>query len=264
LEVALAGARAAGAAALSLFQSPALTHEEKPDGSPVTPMDKEGERIIRGRIAASFPDDAILGEEFGEQAGTSGFGWIIDPIDGTRSYVAGVPTWGVLVGVEEAGAGVVCGCAIFPALGEALWASRGGGAWWEHAGRIDPARVSGVEELGSAIVETSHPRSYRARGVKGRPTLELAPIYEALVASSRRVRSWNDAYSLGLVSTGRVDCAIGFRVSAWDLSPFAIVLEEAGGGLVDWSGAASIRGGHFVAGNAPLRDRLRAIIEPKA
>src|SRR5687767_13153691 len=150
-ELALArrAAEEAGRFALGHFTT-GLTVELKADGSPVTLADRGAEERVRSAIAAAYPADGILGEELGEASGTSGRRWIIDPIDGTQSFIRGVPLWGVLVALEDGGE-CVLGVVALPALGETLWAARGGGAFLNGT----PARVSAVTTLGDATVLTS-------------------------------------------------------------------------------------------------------------
>ena len=142
LELALASAREAGRSTLEYFRSADLSVELKRDDSPVTIADRQAEKLLRERIAARFPDDAVLGEEFGEAPGTSGFRWILDPIDGTKSFIHGVPLYGTLVGVEHQGRPVL-GVIYMPALDECAYAARGEGSWYTRGESApQPARVS--------------------------------------------------------------------------------------------------------------------------
>src|SRR5262245_27860581 len=129
LELARAAAEEAGRATLRWFRHADLCADLKGDGSPVTRADREAEELVRKRIAAGFPNDGIIGEEFGESPGTSGFKWVLDPIDGTKAFVRGIPTFSNLVAVVREGRSVV-GVANFPALNELVYAAAGGGAWW--------------------------------------------------------------------------------------------------------------------------------------
>ena len=163
LVFALAAAREAGALTLEYFGSDRLDTETKGDGSPVTRADREAEGLLVARIRAAFPGDGILGEESGETRGTTGRRWILDPIDGTKSFVHGVPLYGTLVALEAEGrplVGVVC----LPALREAVFAARGEGAFWTRdlGGRETtiPARVSAVDRLDRALFCTTSPRGY--------------------------------------------------------------------------------------------------------
>jgi len=169
LAFALAIAREAGAATLDWFGSERLGVETKGDGTPVTRADREAERLLVDRIRGTFPDDGIVGEESGERHGTSGRRWILDPIDGTRSFMHGVPLYGTLVALEVHGAaalGVVC----LPALREAAFAARGEGAWWARGLGLGGsettarARVSAVDRLDRALCCTTSPRGFERSG----------------------------------------------------------------------------------------------------
>lgn len=256
VELMLALARRAGASTLQHFQQPNLQVERKADASPVTRADREAETLIRQGLAAAFPQDGLLGEEFGVSPGTSGFTWVIDPIDGTISFAAGVPLYGVLLALEEERAGVrsvVAGICELPALGERVWAARGAGAWWERAGtpRV-PARVSGCTQLSEALAcNTGHEVFVR---------VGLGERAARLASHVRYVRGWSDCYALALVATGRCDLAFDASLHAWDAGPFPVILEEAGGVYTSWSGETGIRGGTALAGNAALHAQAQAVL----
>ncbi len=257
LALARDAAAEAGRNAMRLYQSPALKVIDKPDGSPVTSADKEGETIIRRAIAAQFAGDAILGEEFPETPGSSGYRWVIDPIDGTRSFVRGQPTFAVLVGIEHAGSvgGVVGGVALFPALQESLWAGKGTGAWWSTPGQGTlPARVSTTQHLHESIVESLWPRSFAKHNV--------TPVRERLESSTWRLRTWSDAYSWAMVATGRADAAVDFGSSLWDIAPFVIAIAEAGGTITDWHGNAAEASRAHIASNTILHNDLLRVVSP--
>src|SRR5262249_25088873 len=140
---------------LRYFQTTHFKVDTKRDGSPVTTADREAEEHLRGAIAAAFPADSILGEEFGLKEGSSGFKWLLDPIDGTASFVCGVPLYGVLIGIEHDGR-VAAGVIHMPALDETVYAARGSGAWHVvRKGDPAPARVSRVAALSQAVVCTT-------------------------------------------------------------------------------------------------------------
>jgi histidinol-phosphatase len=230
LKVALDAAARSGDLAMSLYQSTDLAVERKSDGSPVTSADKDGEALIRRMIAEAFPDDGVMGEEHPEKTGVSGWRWIIDPIDGTNSFVRGVPTFGVLIGVERNGA-MAAGVAHFPALDETVWALEGGGAWWKTSrGETIPARVSEADDLGKSLVQSPSPPAFVRYGRDS----ALAAITKAV----HRTHGWNDAYSFALAATGRADAVIGFKFSLWDVAPFMIIFSEAGGLFTAWDGTS--------------------------
>ena len=167
LELALSAAREAGQFTLQYFQREGLAVELKQDSSPVTIADRQSEQLLRMRIAAEFPDDAILGEELPARDGTSGFRWILDPIDGTKSFIRGVPLYGTLVGVEHEGRGAI-GVIYVPALDECVYASVGQGAWYEHgASPRRRARVSARPTLAEGLFCTSDVASFAARRAAG-------------------------------------------------------------------------------------------------
>jgi len=166
LELAVRAAREAGRLTLEFFQREDLAVERKADNSPVTEADRQAEQLLRRRIREAFADDAILGEEFGEEAGTSGFRWILDPIDGTKSFICGVPLYGTLIGIERAGASVV-GVIYIPALDECVYAASGGGAWYTRGSSAPrPARVSRCDRLADAVFLTSQLDTFYPRGAQ--------------------------------------------------------------------------------------------------
>jgi histidinol phosphatase-like enzyme (inositol monophosphatase family) len=249
-ELALAAAREAGRSTLAFYQSDALAVELKDDASPVTAADRQAEQWLRDRIAREFPDDAILGEEYGEQAGTSGYRWILDPIDGTKSFVQGVPLFGTLVGVEHERRSVI-GVVYLPALEECAYAALGEGAWHQR-GEAAPrrARVSSCDRLSQALVSTSEVRF---------PTPRRQQAYARLVEQSRINRTWGDCYGYLLVATGRAEVMIDPVMNLWDAAALAPILAEAGGTLTDWQGNDTIYAGEAIATNGKLLDQVLAI-----
>jgi histidinol phosphatase-like enzyme (inositol monophosphatase family) len=254
LAFALAIAREAGALTLEFFGSERLDVEAKADGSPVTRADREAERLLVARIRASFPDDGIVGEETGETRGTSGRRWILDPVDGTKSFVHGVPLYGTLVALETRGRaaiGVVC----MPALGEAFFGARGEGAWWaRHLGGREEtvrARVSTVDRLDLALLCTTSPRGFERRG--------HTPFYDRLRAQVATERGWGDCYGHMLVATGRAEIMLDPVMEVWDCAALQPIVEEAGGRFTDFAGAATHRGGSAISTNLALADAARAL-----
>ena len=244
LEVALAAADAAGAAAMRWFRDPPPT-ETKADGTPVTLADREAERVLRETILRAFPGHAILGEEDGETAGAAPYRWIVDPIDGTKSFVRGVPLWGTLVAVERDGEPIAGVCAM-PALGETVAAARGEGCTWN--GR--PCRVSGTTRLADALLVCTSSRSGRRR----------TPQFPRLEDAVHLVRGWSDCWAYCLVATGRADLAADQVMKPWDCGPFVTILEEAGGRFTDWTGKRTIHGGDALASNGRVHDAALAIL----
>lgn len=252
----------AGEIALRHFQSAELSVDTKSDQSPVTIADREIESMIRAEVARAFPHDAILGEEHGESAGSSGFRWVIDPIDGTISFATGVPLFGTLIGVERTSdAAIISGVCAMPALGERVWAARGAGAWWERRdarGTLtqSPARVRACASLAQALVCTT-----------GLEYFERARATDVLVAVARtagRVRGWSDCYGGMLVATGRADAWFDPVMNPWDSGPFPVILSEAGGVFTDFRGKADFRGGSAVAGSGAIHAELLRVIQASA
>jgi histidinol-phosphatase len=235
-------AREAGQITLKYFHA-ALTPERKRDGSFVTRADREAERFIRARLAAEFPDDAVLGEEEGIHEGASGRQWIVDPLDGTYSFVHGVPLYGVLVGLEIADEPTL-GVVNLPALDEIVYAARGMGCFWNDA----QARVSSTSRLEDALLLSTDFGTCERYGF-GRAA-------EALQRGAAARRTWGDCYGHVLVATGRADVMLDPVMNIWDCAPLLPILEEAGGTFTDWRGKATIRGGNAISTNGTLFDEI--------
>ncbi|MDX1674674.1 MAG: inositol monophosphatase family protein [Longimicrobiales bacterium] len=229
--------------------------ERKADRSPVTVADRECERVMRAMIRERFPDDGILGEEAGEAGGSSGRRWILDPIDGTRSFIHGVPLYGVMVGLEVGGETVV-GVLHFPALEETVAAGRGLGCSFDG----EPCRVSDTPALEDALVVTSgDAAAISRRAGPGDPG--LAARVEALRRVADRAgtfRTWGDCYGYALVATGRAEAMLDPVLNLWDAAAARPVIEEAGGVFTDWAGKPSHESGHVIATNVALTDAIRS------
>lgn len=221
--------------------------EWKRDGSPVTIADRGAEHAAREWIRARFPADGILGEEFGEQTGTSGRRWVIDPIDGTKSFVRGVPLWGSLVAVLE-GEEAIAGAACFPAVGETVAAANGCGCW--HDGIR--AHVSTVAELSAATILISDARRFSS------PARRAG--WEQLVASVAACQTWGDAFGYLMVATGRAEVMVDAVINAWDIACFLPIIAEAGGVFTDLQGRTTAFGGNSIATNAALAAESRRIL----
>ena len=232
----------AGKLTLRYFQTD-LTPELKSDQSPVTVADREAERLMRQLIEARYPQHSILGEEEGETRPGAAFRWILDPIDGTKSFVRGAPLYAVLVGLEREGQTVV-GAVNIPALGDFLHAARGEGCLWN--GRR--ARVSGVDRLDQALLLCTDAESMARFG--------RAEAYRRLVAATKMQRTWGDAYGYVLVATGRAEIMLDPQMSPWDCAALLPVLQEAGGSFTDWRGVATVHGGEAIATNGALLEAV--------
>ncbi|HEX8474732.1 MAG TPA: inositol monophosphatase family protein [Pyrinomonadaceae bacterium] len=247
LDFAVEIARGAGEITLKYFRR-AVATDRKADGSFVTAADREAERFLRAEIERRFADDAIVGEEEDEREGSSGRRWIIDPIDGTYSFIHGVPFYGVLVGLEicdEPSVGVVN----IPALDEMVSAARGLGARWNG----ETARVSGVEALDEALLLSTDFGMCERYGF-GAASRELERR-----AGARR--TWGDCYGHLLVATGRAEIMLDPVMNVWDCAALLPIVEEAGGTFTDWRGQRTIRGGNAVSTNGALLPQTLQIID---
>lgn len=240
-------ARNAGAIARRHFKG-SFVAERKADNTFVTLADRETEKYLRASIEKTFPDDAILGEEEDEKSGRSNRRWILDPIDGTYSFVHRVPLYGVLIGLEierEAVLGVVS----LPALDELVYAARGIGCFWNDG----PARVSSTESLEDALLLATDFGDCEQYGF-GRAA-------EILQKEVHARRTWGDAYGHVLVATGRADIMLDPIMNVWDCAPLLPILEEAGGTFTDWGGRRTIHGGNAISTNGVLFESVMSVIK---
>ena len=252
-------ARQAGQQTLQLFRATEVGLEWKSDGSPVTLADQNAEKLLRELIGQQFPEDAILGEEFPEKTGTSGYQWVLDPIDGTKSFVSGVPLYTTLVAVMKDDQPQI-GIIYAPAVHEMVFAEVGRGCW--HAindGAPRPARVSQVTELKDAVVLTTSVRAFTT----SRPE-DARPAYDKLESSCRLARTWGDAFGYLLVATGRAEVMIDAAMNLWDAAALQPVIEEAGGRFFDWQGQATVHSGESVGTNAGVADAVLAILSGRS
>jgi histidinol-phosphatase len=240
LSCALRLADAADAMTLGRFRAHDLEVRTKPDLSPVTDADHAVESRLRALLGEERPGDAILGEEEGT-TGSAARRWIIDPIDGTRNFLRGVPVWATLIALEVEGV-VVVGVVSAPALGKRWHAERGGGAW---AGD-DLVRVSAIRDVEDAVLSFSLER----------PTPELAAL-------AWNARAFGDFWAHMLVAEGAADGAIdAVGVSIWDLAAVQVIVEEAGGTFTDFSGERRIDSGSAISSNGHLHDVLLSAVAP--
>jgi histidinol phosphatase-like enzyme (inositol monophosphatase family) len=246
LEFAVEVAWRAGRVSLAHYQT-GIAAETKPDASPVTAADRAAELLVRELIETRFPRDGILGEELGELRASAQRRWIVDPIDGTRSFVRGVPLYGVLLAVEDRGEPVL-GVIHFPALAETVYAARGEGCWWN--GRR--ALVSDTTSLGEALVLTT---SYENIEQENR-----GAGWDRVRKRAAQARTWGDCYGHALVATGRAEAMFDPVLSVWDAAALKPVIEEAGGVFSDWNGAVTHLGGSAVSTNAALAREIRSLL----
>ncbi len=238
------------------FRSEELVVETKPDMTPVSEADREVERVVRERLAHTRPADAVVGEEYGssgEQSG--GRRWIIDPIDGTKGYVRGVPIWATLLALQD-GEELTVGLISAPAIGRRWWAVRGQGAFVTDGLSPGPRRihVSAVTQLGDAQLSFGDLENWRDVG-------KLAALLE-LAERCWRTRGLGDFWSYMVVAEGAAEIALDPVVSVWDLAASQVILEEAGGRQTDLSGRDRPDGGSGVGTNGLVHDAVLSILNP--
>ena len=238
LEFATSLAYHAGKITLRYFNT-GVVPDRKPNNDPVTIADREAEAYVRGEVERAFPGHSIVGEEYGEQGNGHPFRWIVDPIDGTISFVRGVPLYGVLIALEIEGE-VKVGAAYFPPLDEMLAAAEGLGCW--NNGRR--ARVSNVSRFSEASVVTSDFQHLE----KKRPG-----IVRSFEREGTLLRTWGDAYGYLLVATGRAEVALDPRMDVYDCGPYPVIMKEAGGFFGAWDGTEGHIHGEGLACNAALK-----------
>ncbi len=221
--------------------------EHKADLSPVTLADREAETLIRRRVGAKYPEHAVVGEEYGEDDRDASYRWIVDPIDGTKAFVRGVPLYGVLVGLEVEGR-IEVGVANFPALNELCAAATGLGCTLN--GRA--VRVSDAKSLLESTVGFTDIASFAKYG--------RAEAWGRIASAAYDRRGWSDAYGHMLVATGRMEAMLDPVMNAWDCGPFPVLLREAGGFFGDWSGQETIYGGEALSTTRALLPELLSLV----
>ena len=238
----------AGRLTLGYFQT-GVVPEFKSDMSPVTIADQKSEELIRSRIETRYPDHAIVGEEFGvKELPGSSHRWFIDPIDGTKSFLQGVPLYAVLIGLEIEGV-VQAGPAYFPALSEMVAAATGEGCWWN--GRR--AHVSQVASLSKGVVTFTDILNFEKKGrLAAWSRLQKAAYFRA---------GWGDAYGYALVAMGRAEVMLDPFMNPWDAGPFPPILKEAGGYFGDWQGNETIYADEALATTAKLLPEVLELIK---
>lgn len=244
-DLALAGrlADAAGAAILPYFRA-GNGLENKADGSgfdPVTLADRASEAAMRALLARERPDDGVLGEEFPAVTGRNGRLWTLDPIDGTRGFIAGLPTWTVLIALTENGQPGL-GLIDQPFIGERFSGSSGGGVWTGRGQEARPLKASGVAQLGDAILASTDPHLFAGRE---------AEVFAALRAQVRLTRYGHDAYAYACLASGQIDLVVESGLQPFDVRALIPVVEAAGGLLTNWRGGPAGDGGQVVAAATP-------------
>ncbi|MFB8008381.1 histidinol-phosphatase [Nocardia sp. NPDC056000] len=252
LELALRLADAADAITRDRFGALDLKIDSKPDLTPVSDADLAVERMVREALGSERPADLVLGEEFGGDAEFSGRQWVIDPIDGTKNFVRGVPVWASLISLLEDGVPVV-GVVSAPALSRRWWAAAGAGAWTSFE-KSEPKAisVSAVAELGAASLAISSLSGWRAIGRRAKLI--------ALTDEVWRTRGYGDFYGYTLLAEGAVDIVTEPELSLWDMAALDILIREAGGSFTSLDGNPGPHGGSAVATNSHLQDQVLAAL----
>jgi myo-inositol-1(or 4)-monophosphatase len=252
LEFATETAYLAGRLTLGHFQV-GIRADRKSDATPVTAADRQAEALIRSRIEHRYADHGIVGEEYPEKRVSSEvpYRWFVDPIDGTQSFVHGVPLYAVLIGLEIEGT-VRVGAAYYPALDEMLCAATGEGCWWNGRRTF----VSSVDRLDQAALTFT--------GLPNLQSEERRAAWDNLLRRVGYCAGWTDAYGYLLVATGRTEVALDPVMASWDCGPFPPILQEAGGYFGDWKGNRTIYGGEALATNNALLPQVLSIMNGPA
>jgi histidinol-phosphatase len=251
-DVMVRAAREAGRIALNHF--PDLKAAEfstriiwKDDNSPVSVADREAEQHLRNVLLGAFPDDGFLGEEFGDQPGRSGYRWIVDPIDGTRAFVRGIPHWATLVGLEHDGE-QIAGVAVEPVLNRAYHALRGRGAYRDD----ERIHVSPVDRLDESLLFYTSLLWFMKAGKQD--------VFLQLVTRTQKQRGYGDYYGHILVAQGSGEVMVEHGVHAWDVAALKVIVEEAGGRFTDWTGRPTIDTPDVIASNGRVHEEVLTIL----
>ena len=245
-ELAVDAARRAGELARTFYES-TFEIEKKSDDSPVTRADREAESLIRAMVGKAFPHDGFLGEEFGNAPGTSGFRWVIDPIDGTKSFVRHIPLWATLIGLEYRGE-QIGGVAQIPVFAMTYRALRGDGAFVNER----RMRVSSIEALADSLICYSSINWFTRAG-REKTFIELAN-------RTARQRGYGDFYGFVLVAEGAAELMVDHGVNPWDIAATKAIIEEAGGAFTDWDGRQTIERPDVVASNGLVHNEAVSIL----
>ncbi len=254
LDFAYRTAVAAGAVTLPHFRVP-IAVDDKGEGAydPVTAADRDAEAVIRAAIAKAFPDHGIRGEEHGFERGRSRYTWVVDPIDGTRSFITGQLHWGVLVALHD-GERVVCGLAHQPYVGETFLAVAGGPARWRRANVERTLATRRCATLGDAILASTSPDLF--------DTPRRAEAFARVRSRVRLTRFGGDCYAYCLLAMGLIDVVIESGLHAWDIQALIPIVEGAGGVATSWDGGSCEEGGDVVAcGDPALAPAVRALLQ---
>jgi histidinol-phosphatase len=229
------------------FRARDLVVETKPDLTPVSEADRAAENVLRARIDSEHPGDGVVGEEYGETSGSRDRRWILDPIDGTKSFVRGIPAWGTLIALERDGEMVV-GVVSAPALRRRWWATRGGGAFADG----EPIRVSRVRALDDALFCFTSLTAFDQYG--------MGDEFRTLAARCWEARGFGDYWAHVLVAEGSADLAVEPIMNLWDNAALQVIVEEAGGRFTDLEGRPRSDGGSAVTTNGLLHEAVLDVI----
>lgn len=237
--------------ALPRFRLPGAVVNKVASGfDPVTEADRETEKVLREHIRSEYPDHGILGEEFGNEGADAGFVWVIDPIDGTRSFISGIPLWGTLVGLTKNG-DAVAGMMAQPFIGE-LFYSTGNGAFYEGPHGQTQLATSATQELSDATLFTTTPAIFEP---------SRRPRYDQLEKRVRLARYGTDCYAYCMLAAGQIDCVVETGLYPYDIVALIPIIEQAGGVVTDWDGGPAENGGGIVAAaNAALHAKVLAVL----
>lgn len=253
LELALAMADAADVLSMRHYRSKDLVITTKPDATPVTEADHAVEKLLRETLGAQRPQDAIVGEEFGGDANLSGRRWIVDPIDGTKNYLRGVPVWSTLIALvvdDEYAVGVVSA----PAMGRRWWAAKGGGAWTREVnGDVNRIQVSGVATMIDASFSFSDAVDWDRHST-------TPGTLQRFVDATWRQRAYGDFYSHMLVAEGAIDIGAEPTLAAWDMAALIPIVQEAGGRITGYRGGDPLAETSCLTTNGALHDAALALI----
>ena len=250
LEFARELATAAATAILPQFRKNiAIEVKQAKDWDPVTEGDRAAERTIRSLIESKFPTHGIIGEEYGTKSGSSAYTWILDPIDGTRSFVIGMPTWATLIGLYRDGKPLL-GVMNQPYVGDMFYGSPEG-AWLDHRGSVNPIKCRASVPLRQAAAGTTSPHLY-----------DSGSQFETLRKSVQLMRYGGDAYFFSLVAAGHLDLAMDAGLQIYDIAALIPIVKGAGGAVGTWDGKDPSHGGNIIAATSPaLLDEVYALMQ---
>lgn len=218
---------------------------------PVTEGDRAGERIMRAMIEERYPEHGIHGEEYGVKAGRSDFTWVLDPVDGTRAFICGMPTWATLIGLNFEGKPMV-GVMNQPFVGETFYGNPDG-AWSRHGGALNKLKTRPARKLSETIFTTTAPELYRTAAEQG--------VLKRLNRATKLTRYGGDAYFFCVMAAGQVDLAIDAHMQPYDIAPLIPIIEGAGGIVTTWERGDAAQGGNVIATSSPeLHDEALKLI----